>query len=99
MNDQTNLAVAEHPDNTLPFPDRGVRKPGAGRIALGFVPFTPVHFHGSPDSWIAYVRIGLYATLAYFTYNKMRPVSYAAMAAAGVSLTTSLIGKAWEKQV
>jgi hypothetical protein len=65
-----------------------------GRIALGFVPFTPVEFFGK-EAWIAWTRLGVYSLLAYATYNKIRPVSYAAMGAIGVSLATSLMGKAW----
>jgi len=93
MDDRKN-PVPEN--NVLQFPDKGAvaRKNPGGRIALGFVPFTPVHFTGQ-DSWIAYARIGLYSVLAYAAWNRMRPVSFASMVAVGVSVTTSLLGKSW----
>jgi hypothetical protein len=70
---------------------------GIGRIALGFLPFTPVSFKG-PDMLIAWGRLAGYSVLAYSTYNKMKPLSYALMGAAGVSLATSLMSGIWSKQ-
>lgn len=64
---------------------------------LGLVPFTPVQFKG-PDAMIAWVRLAGYGLLAYATYNKMRPLSYIALGAAGVSLATSLTAKMWAKK-
>jgi hypothetical protein len=69
----------------------------AGRIVLGFLPFTPVAFVGE-DAWIAYARVGLYGFLAYKSFNKVRPISYGLMAAAGVSIATSLTSGAWGKK-
>jgi hypothetical protein len=67
-----------------------------GRIALGFVPFTPVSFVGE-DAWIAYARVALYGFLAFKTFNGTRPISYGLMAAAGVSALTSMTAGAWKK--
>jgi len=67
-----------------------------GRIALGFLPFTPVAFVGE-DAWIAYARVGLYGFLAFKTFNNTRPISYGLMAAAGISVATSLTSGAWKK--
>jgi len=67
------------------------------KLMLGLIPFTPVQFSGS-DSLIAWGRLAGYGLLAYATYNKMRPLSYAAIGAMGVSLATSLSAKAWGKK-
>lgn len=67
------------------------------RIALGLVPFTPVPFTGK-DSLLAIGRVAAYGLLSYWTFNKMRPVSYAFMGAAGVSLATSLTAGLWNKE-
>lgn len=89
--------------NTLPFPAKSETaassnplKANHEKLVLGLIPFTPVQFSGS-DSLIAWGRLAGYGLLAYYTYNKMRPVSYAAMGAFTVSLATSLLGKAWGK--
>lgn len=68
-----------------------------GRIALGFLPFTPVAFVGE-DAWIAYARVALYGFLAYKTFNNTRPISYGLMAATGISVATSLTSGAWGKK-
>jgi hypothetical protein len=60
------------------------------RILVGCIPFTAVSFSGS-DSLIAFGRLAGYSLLAYWTWSKMRPVSYGFMSAAGVSLATSLL--------
>lgn len=67
-----------------------------GRIALGLVPFTPVAFVGE-DAWLAYLRVGVYGFLAYYTFNRARPISYGMMAAAGASVVSSLTAGAWKK--
>jgi hypothetical protein len=94
-------------DNTLQF-----RTQGAGaspetlpnphsrnydKLILGLLPFTPVMFTGS-DSLLAWGRLAGYSLLAYWTYNKIRPIAYIAMGAAGVSLATSLTAKMWNKK-
>jgi hypothetical protein len=74
-----------------------IKAPGYGtKLAVGLLPFSPVKFSG-PDALIAWGRLVSYSLLAYYTYNKMRPVSYAAMGAAGVSLATSLSATLWAK--
>lgn len=67
-----------------------------GHIALGLVPFTPVAFIGE-EAWLAYLRVGLYGFLAYYTFNRARPISYGMMAAAGASIVSSLTAGAWNK--
>jgi hypothetical protein len=67
------------------------------KIAVGFIPFTPVPFAGN-DNAIAWGRLVAYGLLAYFTYNKMRPASYVCMGAAGISLATSMSAGLWSKQ-
>jgi hypothetical protein len=67
------------------------------KLALGLIPFTPVQFTG-PDALLAWGRLAGYGLLAYLTYNKIRPVAYIALGAAGVSLATSLSAKAWGKK-
>ena len=67
------------------------------KIALGLVPFTPVQFTG-PDAGLAWGRLAVYGLVAYMTYNKIRPVAYIALGAAGVSLATSLTAKMWSKK-
>lgn len=69
----------------------------AGRIVLGFLPFTPVAFVGE-DAWIAYARVGLYGFLAFKTFNGTRPISYGLMTAAGISIATSLTAGAWGRK-
>lgn len=68
----------------------------AGRIALGFLPFTPVQFTG-PDAWIAYVRLGIYGFAAYGLWNKTRKISYVLLGAAAISATTSAMAQVWNK--
>ena len=60
-----------------------------GRLAVGLLPFSPVQFTG-PDALIAWGRLIGYSALAYYTFNRMRPLSYIAMSCAGLSLATSL---------
>ena len=74
-----------------------MKKKPMEKIIMGLFPFTPVPFSGS-DSFLAIGRIAGYSVLAYFTYNKMKPASYALMGAAGVSLLTSLMGGMWGKK-
>jgi len=79
-------------------PDRpDPQKTNLEKLAIGLIPFSPVQFSGS-DSLIAWGRLAGYSLLAYMTYNKMRPLSYIAMGAAGVSLATSLSAKMWSKK-
>ena len=66
------------------------------RVLIGLVPFTPVKFTG-PDKFLAWGRIIGYGVLSYWTYNKIRPVAYGCMVAAGLSLATSLTAGIWEK--
>lgn len=74
-----------------------ITKPGFGtKLAVGLLPFSPVQFTG-PDALIAWGRLVGYSALAYWTYNKMRPASYAFMGAAGLSLATSLMANLWKK--
>ena len=67
------------------------------RLAIGMIPFTPVAFSG-PDALLAWGRVLGYSTLAYLTFNRMRPASYVFMGAAGVSLATSLTAGLWGKK-
>jgi len=67
------------------------------KFMLGLLPFTPVPFAG-PDMLLAVGRVAGYSLLAYWTYNKMRPASYAFMGAAGVSLATSITAGMWGKK-
>lgn len=74
-----------------------LKQPGYGnKLAVGLLPFSPVQFSG-PDALIAWGRLIGYSVLAYYTFNRMRPLSYAAMGAAGVSLATSLSATLWKK--
>ena len=68
------------------------------KIFLGLSPFTPVQFTG-PDAVLAWARLAGYSIIAYYTFNKMRPLSYIAIGAAVTSLATSLSGKMWEKKI
>ena len=87
------------PDNVLPFVTKDMaKKENLNKILLGLIPFTPVQFSGK-DATIAWGRLIGYSMLAYYTYNKMRPLSIACMGAAGVSLATSLTAKMWAKKV
>lgn len=93
--------------NTVPFRAQGDDTPEVTpnpptkanyeKLVLGLIPFTPVQFSG-PDSLLAWGRLAGYGLLAYATYNKIRPVAYAAMGAAAVALCTSLTAKAWAKK-
>jgi hypothetical protein len=67
------------------------------KLLLGLLPFTPVQFTGK-DALLAWGRLAGYSLIAYYTYNKMRPLSYIAIGAAVTSLATSLSGKMWEKK-
>jgi hypothetical protein len=90
MQPQTMQATADKITDT-------VKQPGYGtKLAIGLMPFSPVKFSG-PDALIAWGRLIGYSMLAYYTFNKMRPISYAFMGAAGVSLATSLSSTLWEK--
>lgn len=65
-------------------------KPGyKARFVVGLLPFSPVQFTG-PDALIAWGRLIGYSAIAYYSFNKMRPLSYIAMTCAGLSLATSL---------
>jgi hypothetical protein len=79
---------------------RIMNEPAAGRkinrLIIGCIPFTAVPFQG-PDMLIAFGRLVGYSLLAYATFNRMRPVSYVFMGAAGVSLATSLLA-GWGKK-
>lgn len=72
-----------------------VKPVNLNHFLVGCVPFTAVPFTG-PDALIAFGRLAGFSLLAYWTYNKMRPASYAFMGAAGVALTTSLLA-GWGK--
>jgi len=88
-------------DNILKFEPLEIKadipKTDFNHILLGIVPFTPVQFSGS-DALLAWGRLIGFSAIAYLTFNKMRPLSYAAMGAAGVSLATSLTAKLWGKK-
>jgi hypothetical protein len=74
-----------------------IKTPGFGsKLAAGILPFSPVQFSG-PDALIAWGRLIGYSVIAFYSYNKMRPLSYAAMGAAGLSLATSLSATLWKK--
>jgi hypothetical protein len=74
-----------------------IKQPGFGsKIAVGFLPFSPVEFTG-PNALLAWGRLIGYSVLAYYTFNKMRPASYVFMGCAGVSLATSLSATLFHK--
>lgn len=90
MESQNMQTAADKIKNTL-------KQPGYGsKLSVGLLPFSPVEFTG-PDALIAWGRLIGYSLLAYYTYNRMKPVSYAAMGAAGLSLATSLTATLWKK--
>lgn len=60
----------------------------SGRLALALVPTVAVSFKDDP--LLAWGRLALYGTVAYLAWGKIKPVSYAAIAAGGVALLTSL---------
>ncbi len=64
------------------------------RFGLSLIPFSPVPFTDP----LAYVRLGLYGTIAYLTFNRARPISYFALGALVVSGATSTAGGFWSKQ-
>jgi hypothetical protein len=74
---------------------RTVKKNPMERIGLGLLPFTPIGFTGQ-DAALAWIRVGLYATVAYFTYSKVKPLFYIASSAAVLSTVTSLASGAWK---
>jgi hypothetical protein len=78
--------------NILTLPKLSMEK-----IVLGLLPFTPVPFSGS-DSLLAFGRIAGYSAIAYFTFTKMKNISYGFMGAAALSLATSLSAGLWKKQ-
>lgn len=80
-------------ENTVPFPDLN-HTGQIRRAALAMIPFTPVVF-SDPLAW---VRIGLYGTIAYATFKRSRPLSYAALGAAAMSISTSLAAQYWNKE-
>jgi hypothetical protein len=95
---ENNAQQETMPDNVIPFISKDMaRKENLNKILLGIVPFTPVQFAGK-DAPLAWGRLIGYSLLAYYTYNKMKPLSYACMGAAGVSLATSLTAKMWTKR-
>jgi hypothetical protein len=74
-----------------------LNQPGfASKLAVGLLPFSPVQFTG-PDALIAWGRLIGYSAIAYYSFNKMRPLSYIAMSCAGLSLATSLSSSLWGK--
>ena len=89
--DPLEIKADSSPDSPNP------QKRNLEKLVIGLIPFSPVQFSGS-DSLIAWGRLAGYGLLAYLTYNKMRPLSYVAMGAAGVSLATSLTAKMWAKK-
>lgn len=84
-------AEQEEAANTPPAPPAPpVVNPS--KIGIALVPFTPVDFQADP--LLAWGRLALYGTAAYLLWGKSKPLSYAALAAGGVSLATSLSAKA-----
>jgi len=74
-----------------------VPAPTVNKIIVGLLPFSPVEFSG-PDKYLAWIRLAGYSIIAYYTFNKMRPLSYAAMSCAGLSLATSLSASIYRKK-
>lgn len=91
--DPVEIKAESDPKDTLPNP----QKANYDKLILGILPFTPVQFTGK-DALLAWGRLAGYSLLAYYAYNKMRPLSYIAIGAAVTSLATSLSGKMWEKK-
>lgn len=63
-------------------------------IGLALFPFTPVSFTG-PHALVAWGRALGYGMLAYATWKNQRNLSCILMSAAGISVISSLAGKAW----
>ena len=78
---------------TTPAP---AKKSKSARLALGFVPTTPVPFKGD-EAFIAYTRVALYGGAAYLTFKKYRKVSYVFMGLTAVCLATSVSSHLWGK--
>lgn len=86
-------------DNTIPFTQKEpdpVLKPvnPLSRFGVSLIPFTPVSFD-DPLSW---VRLGIYGTIAISCFKPCRPVSYIAMGAGAIAISTSMAGGYWNKQ-
>jgi len=64
---------------------------------LALIPMTPVGFTGR-GSAMAWIRLFMYGSLACATWKRNRTISYLSMGAAGLSLTTSLAGGAWNPE-
>lgn len=91
------------PANTVPFSNtengeavNPVLKPKNQytRLAVSLIPFTPVPW-ADPLAW---VRLGVYGSIAVMTYNRIKPISYIAMGAGAVAVATSLAGGYWKKE-
>jgi hypothetical protein len=65
------------------------------KMGLKLLPFTPVPFTGT-EAFYAWGRLLAYTTLGVMTWEKHRKLSYVALAAAGLSLTTSLASGAYQ---
>ena len=90
------------PDTTLNTPTNGkvtLSSPmTVKQLGLSMIPFTPVPFTGD-KCLFAYLRVGIYGLLAYWSWNGARPVSYTMIGATLVSVATSLSAQAWAKEL
>jgi predicted alpha/beta-hydrolase family hydrolase len=65
---------------------------GVSKIGLALLPTTPVPFTGD-TAWLAWARLLGYSAVAYLAWGKAKPLAYIGLAAAGVSVATSLSAK------
>jgi len=92
---ETTLATPKTNNN---IPNTLVSPMTVKQLGLSLIPFTPVPFTGD-KCLLAYIRVGIYGLLAYWTWNGARPVSYAMLGATAVSVATSLSAGAWFKEI
>jgi hypothetical protein len=64
------------------------------KIGTALVPFIGVPFTGS-DAIYAWGRLLVYGSVSYLCWKRNKTIAYAAGAAAGVSLATSLANTSW----
>lgn len=85
----SDAAVVASVNNQAPANNRAEQN-----IGLAIFPFTPVSFTG-PHALMAWGRVLGYGALGYMTWKNNRNISYIFISAAGISIVSSLAGKAW----
>lgn len=92
MNPSVSMMGADSEVPVLPSTPTNVLR----HIGVSMIPFTPVSFEG-PDLPYALLRLAVYGSAAYMSWNRSRKLSYVLIGSAAVCATTSALGGVWKK--